>query len=209
METTDQKQTKDSWDRADIIGKLIISVAALLITVCLNTSAARRQSNEKMLDVAVRILERPDTSTSDSLRTWALTLFRNAAKVSWAELPAKADSALSNGAQLPAPAAWTLPNPGQLRVRILSKFGGTQTGLAAQIRDSLVALGYSDTEAREVRGEFPNSTEVRYYYPEDGANARSLNEHLKHLLNLKTRSNSEPHPASNHVPGELHVYLQQ
>jgi hypothetical protein len=201
MGDTEMPKPKDFWDKIDVGGKVLISAVALLVTCSVNRSAAKRQANEKMLDFAMRILEKPDTSTSDSLHAWALRTFDAAANVSYVDLSDSARTELREG-------AWVLPNPKQLRVRIMFK-PGTSSTPAFQVRDNLEAAGYANTEVRSDTQAFPNLTEVRYYYPDDSANARTLNSYLQHLLPTGSRLNPSLDRAPGHVPGELHVYVKQ
>lgn len=207
-ESAERPKPLGRWEKADIGAKILISLTALSVTWYAGNAAQAREANEKMMDVAIRILESPETRETATLRPWALKVFQKAANVSWEDLSPEAATALAKGGQLPPPETWVLPNPQQLRIRIL--FPGQATGNHAfQIRDSLVAGGYADTEVRPENGSFPDSTEVRFYYAADSANAWALNQYLQHLLPTKSRPNDSSGRARGHVQGELHVYVKQ
>jgi hypothetical protein len=61
---------KDGWDRADIIGKLLIPVVIALATGYLTWASQQAATREKRLEVAISVLQ--STSGSPQVREWAL-----------------------------------------------------------------------------------------------------------------------------------------
>ncbi len=92
---------KDTWDKAEIIAKMLGAVLLPVITICiaymLNASIQDRAARVRLVELAVEILKSdPNTSTnSNYMRGWALEVLQRNSEV---PLPKEALSALKNSA---------------------------------------------------------------------------------------------------------------
>ncbi|MGH9427799.1 MAG: hypothetical protein ACRD2L_16040 [Terriglobia bacterium] len=97
------EKPKDSWDKAEILAKILGAVLLPVITICiaymLNASIQDRSARVRMIELAVEILKSdPKASTNvNYMRGWALEVLQKNSEV---PLPKEAVSALM---ELPLP----------------------------------------------------------------------------------------------------------
>jgi hypothetical protein len=209
MSNGEGPKKRDSWDRADVIGKLLIPVIIAAATISFNYSQKIGEARQKTFETAIDILKSPKSPDTEQLRSWALGVLQTETQQASAELPKAAIQELQKGA-LPSASALRLPNPGQVRVAII-RLQGTANEPAEKLKSALTSAGYTDVSIREeTQGLFPSKAEVRFYYPADSVNAQALSEYINRTLSLPIEVNprSQDRDTSNHRLGDLHVYIR-
>lgn len=97
------EKSKDSWDKAEILAKILGAVLLPVITICiaymLNASIQDRSSRVRMVELAVEILKSDPKAASNDIymRGWALEVLQKNSEV---PLPKEALGALM---ELPLP----------------------------------------------------------------------------------------------------------
>jgi hypothetical protein len=202
-------EKKDPWDRADVIGKLLIPIIIAAATIWFNYSQKVGEARQKTFEIATGILKSPKSQETEQLRSWALGVFQKEAKQASVELPKEAFQELQKG-PLPSGSELRLPTPGQLRVAII-RLQGTPADPAERIRSALADAGYTNVSTSErPQASFPSKAEVRFYYPADSVNAQALSDYINRTLNIPIEVNdrSEDRDVSSHRLGDLHVYIK-
>jgi hypothetical protein len=205
----EDSKKKDIWDRADVIGKLLIPIVVVAATLSFDASKKQSEARQKTLEVAIDILKSPKSSETEQLRSWALIVFQKETGTASANLTEGATQELQNGTPLPGPPRLQLPTSAQLRVAII-RLQGTPPDQSEKIRSALADGGYTNVTLTERAGVFPDKPEVRFYYLADSQNAQALNDYISGTLGIPiTVSNKSQDPdASSHRPGDLHVYIR-
>jgi hypothetical protein len=104
------ERPKDSWDKAEILAKILGAVLLPVITICiaymLNASIQDRSARVRMIELAVEILKSdPKAATNANyMRGWAVEVLQKNSEV---PLPKEASDALM---ELPLPTI-TRPQP--------------------------------------------------------------------------------------------------
>jgi hypothetical protein len=104
------EKSKDSWDKAEILAKILGAVLLPVITICiaymLNASIQDRSSRVRMIELAVEILKSDPKAEAKAnyMRGWALEVLQKNSEV---PLPEEAITALK---ELPLPTN-TRPQP--------------------------------------------------------------------------------------------------
>jgi hypothetical protein len=212
---------RDRWDKADVVGKWLIPVAVVLATFWFDytlkerearqrTFEVERAANQKTFEVAIGVLQAPKSDETQFLRGWALEEFRKVTGIANANLPSGAIEEIQKGAQLPGTSQLRLPTPGELRVSII-RLKGASADESERIKSALSTAGYTNvTTAERPQDSFPDTAEVRFYFPADSQNAKSLSDYINGILGVATRVNdkSQEQDVSSHRPGDLHVYVK-
>lgn len=204
----DKEKERDLWSKADVISKWLIPVAVVILTFVINDEVRENDAKQKTFEVAVAVLQSPESVKVPHVRDWALGVFEKATGVAGSKLPEEAKRELQRGDHLPA----TYPaGASQSRIRIL-RLRGAPAEAVQRVLDELRKAGYNiaSTSEREPR-LFPNSSEVRYYYPTDEAAAVALQAHLltEHGVVVQVNDRSKDQDAAQHRPGDLHLYLRE
>jgi len=101
--THTEVKAKDTWDKAEIVAKMLGAVLLPVITICvaymLNASIQDRASRVRMVELAVEILKSDPKASANAnyMRGWALEVVQKNSEV---PLPKEAVSALM---ELPLP----------------------------------------------------------------------------------------------------------
>ena len=81
------ERPKDSWDKAEILAKILGAVLLPVVTICiaymLNASIQDRSARVRMVELAVEILKsdpKPETNTS-YMRGWAIEVLQKNSEV--------------------------------------------------------------------------------------------------------------------------------
>jgi hypothetical protein len=77
---SDEKK-KDCWDKAQIITNCFAVVVLGFIGGCIDSTLKRRDSNVKMIEVAVGVLRSKPDETSGELRNWAMDVINQYSEV--------------------------------------------------------------------------------------------------------------------------------
>jgi Trypsin len=116
---TERSKPRDSWDKADIIGKLLgailIPIALAIAGFAVNIALQNRSAQQKTAEIAVTILQSKDAGTP-ALRAWAQTVFNDMLAQANQKLPPGAEQELR-----------TNPLPSSTPPTVL---GGTPSSLA-------------------------------------------------------------------------------
>lgn len=203
-------KNKDNWDRAGVIGSLLIPIVVVLATLSFDSSRKQSEARQKTLEVAVDILKSPKSDDTEQLRRWALEVFQQETGTASAELSQGAVQELQKGTQLPSTSPLQPPTSGQLRIAII-RLQGTPPDQSEKIRSALADADYANVTLSERSPDvFPGQPEVRFYYPDDQQNAQSLSDYINSTLKIPTRvsDKSQDRNASSHRPGDLHVYIR-
>jgi hypothetical protein len=206
----EDSKKKDIWDRADVIGKLLIPIVVVAATLSFDASKKQSEARQKTLEVAIDILKSPKSSETEQLRNWALTVFQKETGTASANLTEGATQELQKGTPLPGSPRLQLQNSEQLRVAII-RLQGTSPDQSEKIRSALADGGYTNVTLTErAQDVFPGKPEVRFYYPADSQNAQTLNDYISGTLGIPIQVNdrSQDRDASSHRPGDLHVYIR-
>ena len=97
------EKPKDSWDKAEILAKILGAVLLPVITICiaylLNASIQDRSARVRMIELAVEILKSDPKSATNAnyMRGWAVEVLQKNSEV---PLPKEASDALM---ELPLP----------------------------------------------------------------------------------------------------------
>ena len=88
--THTEVKTKDSWDKAEIVAKMLGAVLLPVITICiaymLNASIQDRASRVRMVELAVEILKSDPKASANAnyMRGWALEVVqKNSEAAKW------------------------------------------------------------------------------------------------------------------------------
>jgi hypothetical protein len=211
MAQSESTKKKDVWEKADVVGKSLIPITVALATIWFNSALKEREARQKTLEVAIGILQAPNSDETKQLREWALGVFRVETGAASAELPGEAVKELQQGTQLPSISQLRLPSTGQVRVSII-RLLGTSPDQSERIKSALIIGGYPNvTTTEEPQDLFPKKAEVRFYYPGDRQNAESLSNYISNQsmgVATEISDKSRDPDASKHRPGDLHVYIR-
>ncbi|HEV8428950.1 MAG TPA: hypothetical protein VGQ41_13695 [Pyrinomonadaceae bacterium] len=200
---------KDQWDRADVIGKLLIPIMIAAATLWFDYSRRVGEAQQKTFEIAIEILRSPQSSETEQLRSWALQVLQKETGAASSQLPQKAIQELQQGT-LPGTSELRLQNSGQLRVAII-RLEGTPNDPSEKIKSALADAGYTNvTTSERAQDVFPSNAEVRFYYPADSVNAQSLSDYISRNLGIpmQIKDRSQDRDASSHRLGDLHVYIR-
>jgi hypothetical protein len=201
---------RDLWDKADVAGKWLIPTVVLFATLWFNSALKEREANQKTFEVAIGVLRAPGSDETKVLRQWALAEFQKVAGTAGATLPTEAIEEIKKGAQLPGTSQLQLPTAGELRVSII-RLEGSSAEQSERVRSALITAGYTNVSATErPLNSFPDRAEVRFYYPADSQNAKSLSDYINSAFGIAIQPNdrSQDRDASRHRAGDLHIYLR-
>jgi len=90
-DVTSKPSSKDSWDKADVIGKMVgslfIPVVVLLAGYWVNIALQKRADQQKTVELAISILQSDKSDKTPELKKWALSVLQNTATSASQTLP--------------------------------------------------------------------------------------------------------------------------
>ncbi|MGK7927813.1 MAG: hypothetical protein AB4290_21680 [Spirulina sp.] len=209
MSESQTNQKKDYWDKADIVSKWLIPIIIVFVTIWFDSAQREREARQKTLEAAIAVLQAPQSDDTQELRAWALQTFKKLTEEASADLTPEAVDELKNTPLPTGSPPLDIPNPERLRVSII-RFEGSSDDKSEQIKSALIAGKYNNIRMTERRAPFPDNSEVRFYYPADSQNAKSLRDYIHNVLDFEIELNdrSLDDDATSHRPGDLHVYIR-
>lgn len=208
MEEEITSSSKDIWDKLDILGsKFLIPIVLALIPILYSYTEKEGDAKMKTLELVIGILNvKSSDTTNNSIRKWASNTFE---KITDCKLPSDVKNAVDKGKPL-IDRELQLSNSEQLRVVIIY-LRGKDTN-AVKLRTKLENAGYSNIILFESSQEkFPQNSEVRFYYPGDSQNAKTLSDYIKKKLQFDAEpvdKSLDEVKLNKHQLGELHIYLR-
>lgn len=74
----DEENRKDNWDKAEIVGKVLLPVLVAIVAYFWNHERTRQETSSAMTSIAVGILSVPvGDSSSNALRSWAISVLQS------------------------------------------------------------------------------------------------------------------------------------
>lgn len=197
---------KDWIDLVDVLSKWLIPVVVAAVTWLYTNGQKEREQTQRDFETAIAILRAPPTADAKALRNWAVDIF-----VEKTNANEDVERELKAGVRIPAIQGLQMPASGSLRVSIVRPVGASEE-TSRKIAGALVAsANYSTVNFLErPSSNFPDISEVRYYYSADEQNAKSLVTHLQMELNSPVRLNERisERDEQRHRPGDLHIYIK-
>lgn len=90
-DATSKPSSKDSWDKADVIGKIVgslfVPVVLLVAGYWVNIALQKRADQQKTVELAISILQSDKTDKTPELKKWALSVLQNTATSASQTLP--------------------------------------------------------------------------------------------------------------------------
>ena len=196
-----KQEPKDLWDRLDIIGKLLVPMAVVFLTFWLNLGQNERQIQRESLDLAIRILgDEEYKERSEKLSNWANAYVHDALNLT-------EDLKVEIREQgLPQKEPSLVPATSQGRTSVVLMDGNSPS--ETSIKEIMTRIGHADATVRSQSIEFPDKSELRYYFAQDELRAKALQTALQKELNILIPLNESFGRSATHRAGDLNVYLR-
>lgn len=69
---------KDCWDKAEVLGKIVVPIAVGLLLLAWNNQRTTQQTSAAMTEIAIGVLsEEPAEDGGDALRDWAIAVLQS------------------------------------------------------------------------------------------------------------------------------------
>ncbi len=193
--------SKDIWDKLGIVvSKILLPIFLACAPYFYSNQETKREADMKTLELVIDILNVKSSDTSnDSLRKWASDTLE---KITAQHLSPEVKKAVDAGKPL-------VGSNFQLKVLIIYLKGKDKN--AMELKTSLENEGYNVIMLDVSEEQFPQKSQVRFYYPEDSQNAKTLCEYINNKLKYKIEEPTDKSKEQNinkHQLGELHIYLR-